>query len=117
MDTNPTQLPKFTLLKITDYKGVVNHIPNNRSNRAFHEEKKQALNKDKREKYTIETVELSCEEAAKLGVAEAYEALHPPKKKGQQNNDLMATLIEQNKMLMQLLAKSQEETTTPKTKK
>jgi len=108
MENNPTQLPTFTLLKITHYSGVTNYIPNNNANRIFHEEKKRALNKDKREKYLIETVELSCEEAAKIGWAEAHQVLHPPTKKSQQGNDLMAVLVEQNKMLMQLLSEKQE---------
>jgi hypothetical protein len=113
MEQNPTQTPTFTLLKITDYKGVVNYIPLNNANRTFHEEKKRALNKDKREKYLIEQVTLSVEEAAAIGWAEAHQVLHPPTRKGQQSNDLMAVLGEQNKMLMQMLA----EKTETKTKK
>ena len=116
------QEKQFKLLKITHYNGSVNYIPHNRDNVKYHEEKKLALNKDKREKYKIETEYLTVEEAAELGVAEAYQILNPPKNKKQianSQNDLMAQLLQQNQQLMNIIleeraAKAAEPTKTKK---
>jgi len=108
MENNPTER-MFKLLKITNAHGVENYIPDNRQNRNHHETYKKALSKEKREKYLIETVELTTEQAADLGVAEAYYILHPPIKKGAQqvvsNSDaIVKMLMEQNQTLMERLA-------------
>jgi hypothetical protein len=100
MENNPTTEPKFKLLKITNAHGVVNYIPDNRMNRNHHETFKKALSKEKREKYLIEEVVLTTEEASDLGVAEAYYILHPPAKKqaaqsNSGNGELMELLKEQ----------------------
>lgn len=94
----------FKLLKITLPKGDVNYIPNNSINREFHNERKRNVIREKQEKYLIEEVELSVEEAAAIGVAEAIQILNPPKaKKSTQldnTNTTIELLLQQNKMLM-----------------
>ena len=126
MENNPTKqstetnVPTFKLLKITNAHGVVNYIPDNRMNRTHHETFKKALSKEKREKYLIEEVLLTTEEASDLGVAEAYYILNPPaKKQVAQNNGgdsaVMKMLMEQNQMLMERLAVIESQ--TPKTPK
>ena len=96
----------ITLLKITRVDGTVDHVPNNRLNLKLHNDYRNALSAEKQQKYKIEPVELSIEEAAKLGVLEAHAIINPPKKKTTQaGNDLMAQLlaaqVESNR-LMQL---------------
>ena len=108
MENNPT----FKLLKITNAHGVVNYIPDNRMNRNHHETFKKALSKEKREKYLIEDVVLDVNEAAALGVAEAYYILNPPaKKQAAQNNSgndalvgLLAAQIEANSKKDELIS-------------
>ena len=112
METNPTPTPTFKLLKITNAHGVVNYIPDNRMNRNHHDTFKKALSKEKREKYQIEEVLLSTQEASDLGVAEAYYILHPPAKKQQaQNNSgsdelikLLGSQIEANQKKDEMIA-------------
>jgi hypothetical protein len=126
MENNPTKqstetnVPTFKLLKITNAHGVVNYIPDNRMNRNHHETFKKALSKEKREKYLIEEVVLTTEEASDLGVAEAYYILNPPAKKQAANASgtsdvVMKMLMEQNQMLMERLAVIESQ--TPKTPK
>jgi hypothetical protein len=126
MENNPTKqstetnAPTFKLLKITNAHGVVNYIPDNRMNRNHHETFKKALSKEKREKYLIEEVVLTTEEASDLGVAEAYYILNPPAKKQAANasgtsDAVMKMLMEQNQMLMERLAVIESQ--TPKTPK
>jgi hypothetical protein len=125
MENNPkqsteTNAPTFKLLKITNAHGVVNYIPDNRMNRTHHETFKKALSKEKREKYLIEDVVLDVNEAAALGVAEAYYILNPPAKKQAANasgtsDAVMKMLMEQNQMLMERLAVIESQ--TPKTQK
>lgn len=98
---------KFKLLKITDTKGNCNYVPFNNSNVQFYREHKQKLTREKQEKFSIEEVELSVEEAAAIGVFEAHQILNPPKKRGeasQQSNDIVAMLMKQNQELAERLA-------------
>ena len=114
METNPTL---FKLLKITNVRGEVNYFPLNRTNKQFHETYKRSLNSEKREKYKVEEVELTTEEAAALGIGEAHAILYPPTRKGQPNaanNNIMEMLIAQNAKLMEMLEAKNE---TPKPKR
>ena len=107
METNPTL---FKLLKITNVRGEVNYFPLNRTNKQFHETYKRSLNSEKREKYKVEEVELTTEEAAALGIAEAHAILYPPTRKGQPNaanTNIMEMLIAQNAKLMEMLTEKQ----------
>lgn len=108
-----TQTPTFKLLKITNHDGTVNHVPLNRTNLNFYTEKKNSISHQKREKYLIEEVNLSLDEAVKLGVSEAVQTKFPPKQRKDPNADLIAALTQQNQLLMQMLADKQE---TPKKK-
>jgi antitoxin component HigA of HigAB toxin-antitoxin module len=115
METNPT----FKQLKITNSHGIVNYIPNNKTNFNHHETHKRALSKEKRDKYLIEEVELSVEQAAEIGIAEAYNILNPPAKKAAQqaagNNDsIIKMLMEQNQLLMERLAVIESKSTAKK---
>jgi hypothetical protein len=103
--TQETKEPTFKRLKITDTRGNVNYVPLNKQNEKFYTEHKSKLTSEKREKFKIEEVELSLQEASDMGIYEAYEILHPPKKKGQ-NNDLSVVdlLMKQNQTLMERLA-------------
>ena len=113
METNPTL---FKLLKITNVRNEVNYFPLNRTNKQFHETYKRSLSNEKREKYKVEEVELTTEQAAELGVAEAHSILYPPTRKGQPNaanTNIMEMLIAQNAKLMEML-ESKNETIKPK---
>jgi hypothetical protein len=119
METNPT----FKQLKITNSHGIVNYVPNNKTNFNHHEAHKRALSKEKRDKYLIEEVELSVEQAAEIGIAEAYNILNPPAKKAAQqaaqqaagNNDsIIKMLMEQNQLLMERLAVIESKSTAKK---
>lgn len=95
-----TPAPTFKQLKVTNHRGNVNYMPNNNINKSFHENKRRILDRDKREKYIIEVVELEAKEAAQLGVSEAIQYLNPPKARGTQSNGndaLVALLAEQMK--------------------
>lgn len=107
MDTNPTTVATYKLLKITDTNGVSKYVPFNKSNKAHFEEHRRALSRDKQAKYLIEEVMLTAHEAAEVGVAEAHNELHPPVRKGQQpaaNMDIVAMLMKQNQDLAERLA-------------
>lgn len=107
MDTNPTTVATYKLLKITDTNGVSKYVPFNKSNKAHFEEHRRALSRDKQAKYLIEEVMLTAQEAAEVGVAEAHNELHPPVRKGQQpaaNMDIVAMLMKQNQDLAERLA-------------
>jgi hypothetical protein len=108
METNPTQTPikKFKLLLITDTRGIQKHVPFNKANKDYYTAYKSTLTKDKREKYLIEEVDLSIEEAAAIGIAEAYSELYPVQRKQQSNqsNDIVAMLLKQNQELAERLA-------------
>lgn len=107
METNPTQTKKYKLLLITDARGNKKHVPSNPSNKSFYNAYKSTLSKDKREKYTIEEVELTVDEAAEIGVAEAHAEKYPVVRKGQQSqqsNDIVAMLLKQNQELAERLA-------------
>jgi hypothetical protein len=113
METNPTL---FKLLKITNVRNEVNYFPLNRTNKQFHETYNRSLSNEKREKYKVEEVELTTEQAAELGVAEAHSILYPPTRKGQPNaanTNIMEMLIAQNAKLMEML-EAKNETTKPK---
>jgi hypothetical protein len=103
--TQETKEPTFKRLKITGTKGEINYVPFNQQNVKFYTEHKAKLTPEKREKFKIEEVELSLEEAAEMGIYEAYEILHPPKKKGQSNElSVVDLLMKQNQTLMERLA-------------
>lgn len=107
METNPTQTKKYKLLLITDARGNEKHVPFNITNKRFYEDYRTTLSKDKREKYKIEEVLLTAEEAAAIGVAEAHAELYPVQRKGQasqQSNDIVAMLLKQNQELAERLA-------------
>lgn len=107
METNPTQTKKYKLLLITDARGNEKHVPLNKTNKDFYTAYKSTLSKDKREKYKIEEVEMTAEEAAAIGVAEAHAELYPVQRKGQvsqQSNDIVAMLLKQNQELAERLA-------------
>lgn len=106
METNPTQTKKYRLLLITDARGNTKHVPHNPSNKQFYEAYRSTLSKDKREKFKIETVELTVDEAAAIGVAEAYAEKYPVQSKNQpqQSNDIVAMLMKQNQELAERLA-------------
>lgn len=88
-------MESITLLKITRVDGTIDHVPNNRLNRNLHNDYRNALSAEKQQKYKIEPVELSIEEAAKLGVLEAHAAINPTKKKANQASaDTLAQLLE-----------------------
>lgn len=94
-------------LKITDAKGNEKTIPATNGNKKFYEEHRNSLTREKKEKYKIEEIEFTIEEAAELGIYEAYEKLNPPTKKGavsQQSNDIVAMLMKQNQDLAERLA-------------
>jgi len=107
----------------------VNYFPLNRTNKQIHETYKRSLLYEKRDKYKVEEVNLTVEEAAAVGVAEAYQILNPPKNKKQianSQNDMMAQLLQQNAEMAQqnqqlmniiLQGMAAKEETTPKTKK
>jgi hypothetical protein len=109
----------FKLLKITRVDGSIDHVPNNRLNLKLHNEYRNALSKEKQEKYKIEPVELDVEEAAKIGVQEAHAILHPTKKKSTQASaDTLAQLLEaqlESNRLMQNRLDAMEADKTPKT--
>jgi len=97
----------FKLLKITDTNGVSKHVPFNRANKEHFEAHRRALSRDKQSKYLIEEVELSIDEAAEIGIAEAHNKKYPPVRKGQQpqaNTDIIAMLMKQNQDLAERLA-------------
>lgn len=107
MDTNPTTVATYKLLKVTDTNGISKYVPFNKSNKAHFEEHRRALSRDKQAKYLIEEVMLTAHEAAEIGVAEAHNELHPPVRKGQQsaaNMDIVAMLMKQNQDLAERLA-------------
>jgi hypothetical protein len=75
----------FKLLKVTNHNGVVNYKPVNSATLSYEKQHQVSLSKEKRAKYDYKIVELTVEEAAELGVSEAYALLHPAKKITQQN--------------------------------
>ena len=99
------------LLKITNTKGDVNYYPHNRVNLDFHKTWKSNLTSHKQSLYKIEEVDLSNEEAAELGFAEAVAAINPTKSRGtnKENSNVIELLIQQNKMLMDRLEKLEGE--------
>lgn len=114
----------YKALKITRPNGSVNYHPDNKTNLRFHTEKKRSLSREKKEKYLIEQVKLTLEEAAELGFDEAKVILNPPKAKKQiDTNEMFAQLLEQNQQLINALAsrtapaEPTESESKPKTKK
>ena len=99
------------LLKITNTKGDVNYYPHNKVNLDFHKTWKSNLTSHKQSLYKIEEVDLSNEEAAELGFAEAVAAINPTKSRGtnKENSNVIELLIQQNKMLMDRLEKLEGE--------
>lgn len=96
----------FKRLKVTNYDGVVNYMPFNKINLDFHKGRKaRILDKSKREKYLVEEVNLTIDEAVELGISEAIQVKYPPAKRKQQtdNSDVVAMLLAQNAKLMGML--------------
>ncbi len=114
-----TSEKKFKQLKVTNHKGVTNYQPLNAINKAWHEKQRRLLDREKREKYIIEEVELTAQEAAEIGVSEAIQFLNPPKQKTNQSagtDALVALLAEQMKRNSDLEARLTALETKPKTK-
>lgn len=108
------------LLKITNTKGDVNYYPHNKVNLDFHKTWKSNLTSHKQSLYKIEEVDLSNEEAAELGFAEAVATINPTKSRGtnKENSNVIELLIQQNKMLMDRLEKLEgKEEVKPKKEK
>jgi hypothetical protein len=103
-------MENLKVLKITKHSGTkkenINYIPLNKVNVEFHKEFKRSLNEEKREKYLIEEVVLSVEEAAELGFSEAIQFLNPPTKSNtkKESNSINELLMKQNQELMERLA-------------
>ena len=106
----------YNALKITNAKGVTQYIPNNPINRDLHTTFRSNLNQEKKEKYKIEEVNLSLEEASELGFAEAHQLLNPPKNKlaPKENTSMIELLMKQNQELAERLAKMEEKSSKPK---
>lgn len=92
------------VLKVTLPRGTTQFIPFNTANLTHHQQKKRFCSREKQEKYLIEEVTLSWEEAAELGFSEAIQKLSPPKKtEAQQTNETLAALLKQNAELIAAL--------------
>ncbi len=104
------------VLKVTRPSGHVNYHPNNPINKKFHAEKRKLVSREKQDKYLIEDVTLSLEEAAALGFDEAMMTLNPPKAKQRvETSEMFAMLMQQNQELIAALsARLVPETETPK---
>ncbi len=113
----------FKAIKVTNTRGVVNYIPHNKTNIDLHEKFKSNLSSEKKEKYKIEVVNLTIEEASILGFAEAYQILNPPKNKvaPKESTSMIELLMKQNQDLAERLAKmeakKEEEETEEEPKK
>jgi len=108
------------LLKITNTKGDVNHYPYNKVNLDFHKTWKSNLSQHKQAIYKVEEIELTDEEAAELGFAEAIAKLSPAKTRNtnKENTNVIELLMQQNKMLMDRLEKLEsKEEVKPKKEK
>lgn len=100
----------MNVLKVTNTRGDVNYYPANKQNIDFHEGWKRNLSQHKRDLYKIEKLELTDEEAAELGFAEAISKVNPTKARGgaKDNANVIELLVQQNKMLMDRLEKLEE---------
>ncbi len=108
------------LIKVTEVKGSVNFYPHNRQNLQFYTNKKESLSKEKKEKYQVEEVELTEDEAKELGFFEGVQTIQ----KKVTTTDLMQQMMEQNAQmakqnaqLIALLSEKNGVSETPKTKK
>ena len=103
-------MENLKVLKITKHLGSkkenISYIPLNKVNTDFHNEVKRSLSDEKREKYLIEEVTLSVEEAAELGFSEAIQTLNPHKasKTKKETGSINELLMKQNQDLMERLA-------------
>jgi hypothetical protein len=103
-------MESLKVLRITKHKGTnketVNYVPINKVNIEFHNEFKRSLNEEKREKYIIEEVVLSVDEAAEFGFSEAIQFLNPPKTRNtpKESSSINEMLMKQNQELMERLA-------------
>lgn len=93
MENNPT----FKQLKITQPNGSVKYVPLNPMTKQHYTEHSKWISPAKREKYKVEEVELSLDEAVEIGISEAIQVKFPPKKKSNTNSSdaLVALLAEQ----------------------
>lgn len=106
----------YKAIKVTTTRGIENYIPFNKVNLDLHEKFKSNLSNEKKEKYKIEVIELTIEEAANLGFAEAYQIINPPKGKSEpkENTTMIELLMKQNQDLAERLAKMEEKNDKPK---
>lgn len=102
MENNPT----FKQLKITETNGSVKYVPLNPITKQHYTEHSKWLSKEKKEKYKVEEVELSLDEAVKIGISEAIQTKFPPKQRNQNDADssIVAMLLKQNQELAERLA-------------
>jgi hypothetical protein len=100
----------YKAIKVTTTRGVENYLPYNKVNLDLHEKFKSNLSNEKKEKYKIEVIELTIEEAANLGFAEAYQIINPPKGKSEpkENTTIIELLMKQNQDLAERLAKIEQ---------
>lgn len=104
---NTNQNFTYKVLKITLPNGVSQIIPDNAKNRKFHVTKKSSVSREKQARYFIEPQELSLDEAAELGIYEAYARKNPPKVVEQKSQtQILMELIKQNQVLIEQLTKS-----------
>jgi hypothetical protein len=113
-------MESLKVLKITKHSGTkkenISYVPFNKVNVNFHKEFKSSLSEEKREKYLVEEVVLSVEEAAELGFSEAIQVLNPHKASNtkKETSNINELLMKQNQELMERLAVLESKTETKK---
>ena len=106
----------YKAIKVTTTRGVENYIPYNKVNLELHEKFKSNLSNEKKDKYKVEIIDLTIDEASNLGFAEAYQILNPPQSKlaPKENTSMIELLMKQNQELAERLAKMEEKNDKPK---
>ena len=113
-------MENLKVLKITKHLGTkkenISYVPLNKINLQFHNEFKRSLSEEKREKYLVDEVTLSVEEAAELGFSEAIQVLNPHKasQTKKETGNINEMLMKQNQQLMERLAVLESKTETKK---
>jgi len=113
-------MESLKVLKITKHSGTkkenISYVPFNKVNVNFHNEHKSALSEEKREKYLIDEVTFSVQEAAELGFSEAIQFLNPPKASNtkKETSNINELLMNQNQSLMERLAVLESKQEKPK---
>jgi len=104
---NQNETPKeqtFKALRITQPDGSTKTVPANRENKKHFAEYGTWLTKAKQEKYKVEEVELTLDEAVTEGISQAIEIKFPPKRAkaaAAANTEMMAQLLQQNAEMAQ----------------